>query len=152
MKIYLALPPGARNTLADTTELTLFPGGYAGMQHVDNGRTVLCIAIRRAAFQRLWRHLVQPARARSSAAAPDSPRCWTMPETCCRGRWRSPASPTATRPAPDVLFRLGDQAAVIPSLTGDGIAMALHSGEQAAAGLAEPAARLAIISAPSPGR
>ena len=32
----------------------------------------------------------------------------------------------------DGLFRLGDQAAVIPSLTGDGIAIALHSGTLAA--------------------
>jgi flavin-dependent dehydrogenase len=34
--------------------------------------------------------------------------------------------------APNGLFRLGDQAAVIPSLTGDGMAIALHSGEAAA--------------------
>jgi flavin-dependent dehydrogenase len=30
------------------------------------------------------------------------------------------------------LFRLGDQVAVIPSLTGDGVAIALHSGALAA--------------------
>jgi flavin-dependent dehydrogenase len=30
------------------------------------------------------------------------------------------------------LFRLGDQAAVIPSLTGDGMAIAMHSGQAAA--------------------
>jgi menaquinone-9 beta-reductase len=30
------------------------------------------------------------------------------------------------------LFRLGDQAAVIPSLTGDGMAIAVHSGQEAA--------------------
>lgn len=30
------------------------------------------------------------------------------------------------------LFRLGDQAGVIPSLTGDGVAIALHSGRLAA--------------------
>jgi len=35
-------------------------------------------------------------------------------------------------PAADGLFRLGDQAAVIPSLTGDGMAIALHSGRTAA--------------------
>jgi flavin-dependent dehydrogenase len=34
--------------------------------------------------------------------------------------------------APDGLFRLGDQAVVIPSLTGDGMAIALHSGRSAA--------------------
>jgi flavin-dependent dehydrogenase len=40
------------------------------------------------------------------------------------------------RAGPDLcdnrLFRLGDQGAVIPSLTGDGIAIALHSGSLAA--------------------
>lgn len=32
----------------------------------------------------------------------------------------------------ETLYRIGDQAAVIPSLTGDGMAIALHSGQAAA--------------------
>jgi menaquinone-9 beta-reductase len=40
--------------------------------------------------------------------------------------------PYGYQASPSNLFRLGDQAAVIPSLTGDGIAIALHSGQLAA--------------------
>jgi flavin-dependent dehydrogenase len=131
MKTYLALSPGAHKTLADTTELTLFPGGYAGMQHVDNGRTVLCIAVRRTAFQRLggtWPSLL-------AAIQRSSPRLATMLDgaRCLLPRPLAIAAiPYGYQARPDDLFRLGDQAAVIPSLTGDGIAIALHSGQQAA--------------------
>ncbi len=36
------------------------------------------------------------------------------------------------RPEPSGLWRLGDQAAVIPSFSGDGISIALHSARRAA--------------------
>ena len=39
------------------------------------------------------------------------------------------------RAGPPGLFRIGDQAAVIPSFTGEGIALALHSGLAAAAAI-----------------
>jgi flavin-dependent dehydrogenase len=131
MKTYLSLLPRARKTLDDTTELTLFPGGYAGMQHVDNGRTVLCIAVRRAAFHRLggtWSSLL-------SAIQRGSPRFATILDGAQSLLARPLAIagiPYGYQAAPDALFRLGDQAAVIPSLTGDGIAIALHSGQHAA--------------------
>lgn len=131
MKTYLALAPGPHKNLADATELTLFPGGYAGMQHVDNGRTVLCIAIRRAAFQRLggtWPSLL-------TAIQRSSPRFAAMlaGARCLLPRPLAVAGiPYGYLARADALFRLGDQAAVIPSLSGDGIAIALHSGQQAA--------------------
>ncbi len=131
MKTYLALSPGAHKTLEDTTELTLFPGGYAGMQHVDNGRTVLCIAIRRAAFQRLggtWRGLlaaIQRSSPRFAAMLAGAQHLLPRPLAIA-------GIPYGYQAPPDALFRLGDQAAVIPSLTGDGIAIPLHSRQQAA--------------------
>ncbi|HEY4044445.1 MAG TPA: FAD-dependent monooxygenase, partial [Rhodopila sp.] len=51
MKMYFALAAGPGRTLEGATELTLFPGGYAGMQSVEDGKAVLCIAVQRAAFQ-----------------------------------------------------------------------------------------------------
>jgi flavin-dependent dehydrogenase len=130
MKTYLALAPGPYKTLADTTELTLFPAGYAGMQHVDNGRTVLCIAIRRAAFQRLggtWSGLIatiQRSSPRFAAMLAGAEHLLSRPLAVA-------GIPYGYQATPDALFRLGDQAAVIPSLTGDGIAIALHSGQRA---------------------
>ncbi len=131
MKTYLALAGDAHRTLTDMTELTLFPGGYAGMQHVDNGRTVLCVAIRRVAFQRLggtWPSLLMAIKRSSPrfAAILDGARPLLPRPLAIAG------IPYGFQAPPDAMFRLGDQAAVIPSLTGDGIAIALQSGRQAA--------------------
>jgi flavin-dependent dehydrogenase len=134
MKMYFALAPGTAKTLNDTIELTLFPGGYAGMQHVENGQSVLCIAVQKRAFQRYgggWPGLIAAIEQRSqrfaamlAGARPLLPRPLAVAGI--------PYGYQAGSESAGGLFRLGDQAAVIPSLTGDGIAIALHSGTIAA--------------------
>jgi menaquinone-9 beta-reductase len=131
MKMYFELAPEPARSLDGTIELTLFPGGYAGMQGVEAGQTVLCIAAERAAFLAYgggWDALIaaikrgSPRFARMLAGArPLLPRPLAVA-----------GLPYGYQASPGSLFRLGDQAAVIPSLTGDGIAIALHSGQQAA--------------------
>jgi flavin-dependent dehydrogenase len=133
MKMYFILGPEAARRLDGATELTLFPGGYAGLQEVENGRAVLCIAVRRAAFQAYggnWTRLLAAIGGSSrrfpamlDGAIPLLPRPLAVASIPYGYRVRC---------SPDGLFRLGDQAAVIPSLTGDGMAIALHSGEAAA--------------------
>ncbi|MGD0103149.1 MAG: FAD-dependent oxidoreductase [Rhodopila sp.] len=135
MKMYFAPAPTPAKCLEGAIELTLFPGGYAGMQHVENGHMVLCIAVQRQAFQRYgggWPSLIAAIELRSrhfatmlARARPLLPRPLAVAGI--------PYGYQARRAAcPDGLFRLGDQAAVIPSLTGDGMAIALHSGTSAA--------------------
>ncbi|MFL5283956.1 MAG: NAD(P)/FAD-dependent oxidoreductase, partial [Rhodopila sp.] len=134
MKMYFIPGLEAARRLDDATELTLFPGGYAGLQAVENGRAVLCIALRRAAFQACggsWDRLLtaigdtsQRFSGMLQGAIPLLPRPLAV-AGIPYGYQARPASP-------DGLFRLGDQAAVIPSLTGDGMAIALHSGQAAA--------------------
>jgi flavin-dependent dehydrogenase len=132
--MYFSLRPAPAKQLEGATELTLFLGGYAGLQPVEAGRAALCIAVRRAAFQGYggsWDSLV-------AAIGASSPRLAAM----LAGAEPLLPRPLAVagipygyqaRPAPaDGLFRLGDQAAVIPSLTGDGMAIAAHSGRAAA--------------------
>ena len=131
MKMYFELAPEPARALDGTIELTLFPGGYVGMQRVEAGQTVLCIAAERAAFRAYgggWDALIaaikrgSPRFARMLAGArPLLPRPLAVA-----------GIPYGYQASPGNLFRLGDQAAVIPSLTGDGIAIALHSGQQAA--------------------
>jgi flavin-dependent dehydrogenase len=129
LKMYWELSATARNALADATELTLFPGGYAGLQPVEAGRAALCIAVGRTAV-RPWDRLL-------AAIEGACPRFAML---------LGGARPLLNRPVAvagvpygflhcdggDGLFRIGDQAAVIPSLTGDGMAIALHSGQGAA--------------------
>ena len=134
MKMYFTVTPDATELLHDAIELTLFPGGYAGMQHVENGRTVLCIAIQRPAFHRYggaWPALLAQIerRSRRFAAILEGARPLLPRPLAVAG---VPYGYQSKSPAADGLFRLGDQAAVIPSLTGDGMAIALHSGQTAA--------------------
>jgi flavin-dependent dehydrogenase len=134
MKMYLALASGPAKTLEGTIELTVFPGGYAGMQHVENGQTVLCVAIQRRAFQRYgggWPTLVAAIEQRSQrfASTLAGAHPLLIRPLAVAG---IPYGYQARAADPDGLFRLGDQAAVIPSLTGDGMAIALHSGQTAA--------------------
>ena len=134
MKMYFALRPEAAAALAETVELTLFPGGYAGMQPVEHGQAVLCIAVQQQAFQRLgggWNALLAAVMASSrhfaarlEGARPALPR----PLAVAGIPYGYQVQPALA----DGLFRLGDQAAVIPSLTGDGMAIALHTGQSAA--------------------
>ena len=74
--------------------------------------------------------LASPARLRCHT----SPGGWMVPRPAGRSRWRSIAFPMGTSmPAEEQasVYRVGDQAAVIPSFTGDGMAMALHSARLA---------------------
>ncbi len=116
--------------IAGAVELVLFPGGYAGVQPVGDGQAVLCVAVGHAAFPGSWPALLALIRQSSArfaalldAGGPLTPR--PMAVAGIPYGYQSPAALPG-------LFRLGDQAAVIPSLTGDGMAIAVHSGTQAA--------------------
>jgi flavin-dependent dehydrogenase len=137
MKMYYDLIPQQTASLAGTIELILFPGGYAGVQCVEGGRAVVCIAVQRGRFQEAggsWLGLL----ALIGAATPRLSNILTGATPLLPHPLAVAGIPYGMLHAPggaDVsngLFRLGDQAAVIPSLTGDGIAIALHSGTRAA--------------------
>ena len=134
MKMYFALAAGPAGTLDGAIELTLFPGGYAGLQLVEDGQAVLCVAVTRAAFQRLgggWPSLIAAIGRRSrrfAAMLADARPLLPRPLAVAR----IPYGDQAGSGSDKGLFRVGDQAAVIPSLTGDGMAIALHSGRLAA--------------------
>lgn len=140
LKMYFTLAADARRRLEGATELTLFAGGYAGLQLVEDGQAALCIAVNRVAFQSLggaWDALL-------ASIGRASPRFAHM----LRGAHALLPRPLAVAGVPygflhrahkehgehtEQMFRMGDQAAVIPSLTGDGMAIALYSGQAAAA-------------------
>ena len=49
--MYFRLAPAQTAALTGEITLILFPGGYAGVQCVEAGQAVLCIALGRAGFQ-----------------------------------------------------------------------------------------------------
>lgn len=129
-KMHLRLTPSAAAALAGRTELHLLPGGgYAGLQPAEAGAANLCALVPAPAgrgFADLLARLVvgrSPLARRLAGAAPAWPRALAVSGT--------PYGHFAPVAAPSV-WRLGDQAAVTPSLTGDGMAIALHSGRVAA--------------------
>ena len=135
-KTYFALPARQRASLDGVVELVLFAGGYAGLQLVEGGQANLCLLVARSRFDRAgrsWEALLAglcretpPLAERLAGASPllDRPLAiYQIPYGFLH------------RPRPSDahgLFRLGDQVGVIPSLTGDGMAIALHSARVAA--------------------
>jgi flavin-dependent dehydrogenase len=127
--------------LEGTVELRLFRGSYAGLEPVEGGRLNLCVAIERDRFFG-WPALLAALGMERAVAA------WKRPLAVAAipyGFLHRGAGPA---------YRVGDQLAVIPSLAGDGIAIALHSARRIAAailagtGPAEAHAALAAELAP----
>lgn len=136
LKMYLRLAPEQSDALRDAIELVLFRGGYGGLSLVENNRANLCFVIQRSQLRDLGRdwpsitgvlthnpHL----RTRLAGAQPLLERPLAISPI--------PYGLLLRNPIADKLFAIGDQAAVIPSFTGDGLALALHSGRLAARAL-----------------
>ena len=135
LKMYYHLTPGEIEALAGHVEVVLFPGGYAGLQPVEGGRANLCLLIQRRAFEEAgatWSgvaaHLARTSphlARRLHAATPALDRPVAI--------YRVPYGYVHPSDAPDPqVLRLGDQMGVIPSFSGDGMAIALHTAFAAA--------------------
>jgi flavin-dependent dehydrogenase len=141
-KMYFRLAPAQAAELARASELMLYPGGYGGIQPVEGGMANLCCVVQQPYLARAgnrWENFL--ARMQRDC-----------PHLAMRLAGAEPllAKPIAIahipygyiRPtAQNGLYCVGDQAAVIPSFTGDGISIALHTARCAVAAYlrAEPA-------------
>jgi len=132
LRVRLAPSPRLAKRLANTIELHLFDGGYAGLVLQEDGSANLCLAVRKSLLGEVDG---DPAALLAGLAA-------GHPHLALRLEpgWREatfetigsvPYGWSAETSEPGV-FRLGDQAAVIPSLAGEGIDIALASGIAAA--------------------
>jgi menaquinone-9 beta-reductase len=118
--------------VGDAIELHLFDGGYAGLEMQEDGMGNLCLAVRKSRLTeaggqprallrqlgrehpRLGERIAFMANSAPYDAIAAVPYGWTTSDTVA-GQ-----------------FRLGDQAAVIPSLAGEGNGIAIASGMMAA--------------------
>lgn len=132
-KMYYRLPPAQANALQGAVELALFPGGYAGLQPVEGGRANLCLLVDAATLRRCggnWTHLqghILQHSAHLRTHLQDAEPLLDAPLTVASIPYGHVQQ--GTEPG---LWRLGDQAAVIPSFSGDGMSIALHSAALAA--------------------
>jgi menaquinone-9 beta-reductase len=130
-KLHLHLAPLETQALREFIELFLFRGGYGGLSLVEGDVANLCLVVRRTALRKQggWPELLRaiedqnPLIARRLRGA--SP-LWERPLAV------SPIPYGYLAGRPFGLWCLGDQAAVIPSFTGDGMSIALHSASLAA--------------------
>ena len=131
-KMYWRLAPEQAAALEGHVELNLYRTGYAGLMPVEDGAANLCCLVKRAEYLRIgarWEHLL-------AAMQRD---CLHLKQRL-QGATPLLAKPLAVSAIPygfvrersDGAWVLGDQAAVIPSFTGDGMSIALHSGRLAA--------------------
>ena len=128
-KMHFRLGVHETAALDGAVELHLFPGGYAGLEPIEDGLANLCLLVQRAQARAPWPDLLEIIR----AACPlldqrlaGAEALWPRPLAIAA----IPYGHVAT--ASDSLWRLGDQAAVIPSFAGDGLGIALHSAHAAA--------------------
>lgn len=134
LRTALAPSPELARTLDGTIELHLYDGGYAGFLMQEDGTANLCLSASRERLKdaggidglvaRLAGELPAfEARLKAGEAAG-----WSAVSGVPYG-WR--ASETV-----EGVYRIGDQASVVASLAGDGIAIALESGAAAARAIA----------------
>jgi flavin-dependent dehydrogenase len=132
-KLYLQLQPAQLAALTATVEVVLFEGGYAGLQRVERRHVNLCLLINRkrlaelGGIATLLDSLLKESphlRTRLHGSQTLLPRPLTIA--------RVPYGFVHRATPGETVFRLGDQACVIPSFSGDGMSMALHSAVLAA--------------------
>ena len=130
-KMHWKLDHAQTEALCDLMELFLFCEGYGGLSLVENGIANLCFVVRRRRLREtgsstellnVIRREVPAIGERLRSGTP----CWTKPLAI------SPIPYGHLGKSAHGLWPIGDQAAVIPSFTGDGMSIALHSAELAA--------------------
>lgn len=129
-KMHWRLAPESTDAIRHAMELFLFRSGYGGLALVENDVANLCFVVDEHRMRKLggWPGLLCAIH----KECPAVDRMLHNAEPC----W---AKPLAISPIPygymartsEGIWRVGDQAAVIPSFTGDGMSIALHSAELA---------------------
>ena len=132
-KMYLRLSAASRQAIAGTVDVLLFADGYAGLQPVDGDRANLCLLVHRdrLAHSDGWAGLLEDLQAGSRLFRErllGAEMLLERPLSIARVPYGFMHTPREG----ETMFRLGDQACVVPSFTGDGMAMALHSAALAA--------------------
>ena len=136
MKMYLRLAPAQAAALSGFVELLLHRGGYTGLEHAEDGAANLCCLVQRTVLAELggWDGLLALVR----DSSPHARERLTAAEPLLAKPLAVAAIPygyVRRAEAGEQLWAVGDQAAVIPSFTGDGMSIALYSGLRAAEGL-----------------
>jgi menaquinone-9 beta-reductase len=133
-KLQLRLTADALSTLEDVVQLVMFNGGYVGGLIVENRLVSLCWVLHAGLLKRIGADWPSQAAyfARESERLSEllhgAEPCWDKPVAIAA----IPYGYLRTEAISANILSVGDQLAVIPSFTGDGMAIALYSGIAAA--------------------
>ena len=133
-KLQLRVSASARALLDDVVQLMMFDGGYIGAIIVEEEFVTLCWVMHSALLQRIGADWA----AQAAYFAQQSPLLAELLDGA-EHRWDKPIAVAAIpygylrrEALSPAIFPIGDQIAVIPSFTGDGMSIALLSGIDAA--------------------
>jgi flavin-dependent dehydrogenase len=129
LRVRLGPHPALDRLVGDAIELHLFDRGYAGLVRQEDGTANLCLAVQKSRLD--------------AAGGPEGllAELADLPHLGERMAYRAPGPADAVAHVPygwrthetlPGIFRLGDQAGVIPSLAGEGMGIAIASGARAA--------------------
>jgi len=127
-KLHWRLAPAQTAALRYVMDLYLFRGGYGGLSLVEQDIANLCLVVRKPVLRKLggWPELLSSILAENPlirACLGSAQPLWDRPLAVSSIPYGLLGSPFSLRN----LWPLGDQIAVIPSFTGDGMSIALHS-------------------------
>ncbi len=132
LRMRIAANPVTARLLGNAVELFLFDRGYAGLVLQEDGSANLCLAVHKS---RLSESGGRPEALIADWARASAP----LAERLAMADAKAPIDAVAAIPygwmasrGTTGLWRLGDQAASIPSLAGEGMGLALYSGISAA--------------------
>lgn len=131
LRVRLDPSPRLDRLVGDAIELHLFDRGYAGLVRQEDGSANLCLAVHRSRLAEAGTPaaLLRLLGDKSPALAE---RLVSMPAGASIDAVANVPYGWRARDGVAGLFRLGDQAGVIPSLAGEGMGIALASGLAAA--------------------
>lgn len=132
LRLRIAANPVTAQLIGSAVELHLFDRGYIGLVAQEDGTSNLCLAVHKS-------RLAQAAGRPATLISQWANDCGALAERLGSiGEW-GPIDSIANVPygwrvtqGTAGIWRLGDQAAVIPSLAGEGMGIALNSGVSAA--------------------
>jgi len=133
-KLQLHVTPDSLGRLGGVVQLVTFNGGYIGACIVEDRLVTLCWVLHRAVLQRIGTSWLEQAKYFSqqseilAALLHEAKPQWDKPVAVAG----IPYGYLRRGPVASNVFPLGDQLAVIPSFTGDGMSIALYSGIAAA--------------------
>ncbi len=135
-KIHLDLTPAHQQNLENSIELFSFEGGYGGLSPIEAGRFNLCFLLEKKKLKdhsltHSWELLQSYLSERNGVLADRlrmSQKRMDRPVTISGVPYGHMLDPSKVPPG---VFLLGDQAAVIPSFTGEGMSIALLSARMA---------------------